>query len=464
MNRVGPRGHEVGEQPRCGASFVCRLSIVRSRVASGADGIDGGTRSSCGVDAGTVLRRCAQRVGLAPRADARVAALSSVDACGVACCTRPLRLDGSLCQSDKGLEGGPTHVPESFRDFFSSEFFMPHGHCYLWNPGLVWLEVVSNALIAVSYVAISTALAYLAYRLKELPFRLMYLAFGAFIVSCGITHVFDIIVIWRPMYWLDGFVRAVTAVASVGTAIALRPLIPKAIELARGAKVAEDRGVALESVVTDLGTMYERARDLEQLKTRFFASMSHELRTPLALILGPTAKLLEGTDLSEQHRRELGVIDRNARALLKHVNDLLDLSKLEAGKMKASYAEVDLARVVRLTASYFESLAAERSIAYVIEAPRSLMVEVDPDKIQRVIVNVLSNAFKFVPNGGKVRCSLTTDGASGGAEPGRGRAIITICDSGPGIKPEHRQVIFDRFRQIEGVMPDGQEGQGWVSR
>src|SRR4051812_35088228 len=137
---------------------------------------------------------------------------------------------------------------------------MPHGHCYLWLPGLVWLEVGSNLLIGLAYVAISSTLAYLVFRVRDIPFKVMYLAFGIFIVTCGMTHFFDVWTVWTPLYWLDGAVRGVTAVASVGTAIFLPPLIPKAVQLARGAKAAHDRGIRLETAVKDLATMYERTR------------------------------------------------------------------------------------------------------------------------------------------------------------------------------------------------------------
>jgi PAS domain S-box-containing protein len=114
-----------------------------------------------------------------------------------------------------------------------SSDFMPHGHCYLWKPGLVWLQVVSNLFIGLAYVSISLTLLFLTRQLKRaLPFQWIYLAFGLFIVTCGITHFMDIVTIWTPLYWLDGGIRAVTAVASAVTAGALFWLFPKAIKLA----------------------------------------------------------------------------------------------------------------------------------------------------------------------------------------------------------------------------------------
>src|SRR5262249_31716237 len=76
-------------------------------------------------------------------------------------------------------------VPEFLREFLASEMFMPHGHCYLWRPGLVWLEVLSNGLIGISYLAISTTLGFLVWRVRDLPFKVMYVAFGVFIITCG---------------------------------------------------------------------------------------------------------------------------------------------------------------------------------------------------------------------------------------------------------------------------------------
>jgi PAS domain S-box-containing protein len=138
--------------------------------------------------------------------------------------------------------------------------FMPHGHCYLWTPSLVLLEVVTNALIGLAYVSIAASLAYIVSKIEDLPFERMYLAFGVFILSCGITHFFDVLTIWYPIYWADGGVRVLTAVASVGTAVLLIPLTPKAIALADAAGVAHARGLQLEVLNRELAEMTERTK------------------------------------------------------------------------------------------------------------------------------------------------------------------------------------------------------------
>jgi len=114
---------------------------------------------------------------------------------------------------------------------FSSGDFMPHGYCYLWKPGLVWLHVVSDALIALAYFSIPIALIYFIRKRRDLPFNWMFLCFGTFIMACGTTHAMEVWTLWHGMYWLSGAIKAVTAMASVPTAILLVHLVPRALAL-----------------------------------------------------------------------------------------------------------------------------------------------------------------------------------------------------------------------------------------
>src|SRR5262249_58220474 len=300
--------------------------------------------------------------------------------------------------------------------------FMPHGHCYLWQPGLVWLHVVSDVSIWLAYVAISATLVILVRRVRDLPFQWIYLAFGVFIVSCGFTHFMEVWTVWQPLYWLAGAIKAITAFASVGTAVILPALLPKVSALAQSVRVADEKGIELETAFHDLGSMYEKARELEKLKTDFFANVSHELRTPLALILGPTEKLLAQASRPEE-KRDLEVIARNARTLLKHVNDLLDVAKLEAGKSTRDSAPVDASRLIRRIASHFEGNARERSIEFLVTAPDTAPVEIDQEKLERVILNLLSNAFRYASSDGRVACRLRI----AGSDP-----VVHVPANGPG--------------------------------
>jgi PAS domain S-box-containing protein len=120
---------------------------------------------------------------------------------------------------------------EFLKRVFSSGDFMPHGYCYLWNAGLIWLHVLSDAIIFLAYMTIPVTLLYLARHRKDLPFNWMFACFGVFIVACGLTHAMEIWNLWHAAYWLAGAIKAVTAVASIGTAALLIRLAPLAIAL-----------------------------------------------------------------------------------------------------------------------------------------------------------------------------------------------------------------------------------------
>ncbi|NWJ96720.1 MAG: response regulator [Chloroflexi bacterium] len=332
--------------------------------------------------------------------------------------------------------------PDLIYNVLSTDKFEPHGGCFMWEPSLVRLHSVSDTLIGLAYFSISITLAYFVKRTRRnLPFRWVFLAFGTFIIACGSTHLIDVWTLWTPIYWLAGGVKLITALVSVGTALALPPLVPQALRLIEIAKVSEERKRKLEAANQELAALYEKTKELDQLKTEFFTNVSHELRTPLTLILGPIRQLLT-TELTEGQRRNLGVVERNASTLLKQVNDLLDLAKLEANKMEVNYTESDLARLVHLTAAHFELLAYERQVSFKVEAPAFVAAQIDAEKMQRVLLNLLSNAFKFTPVGGTIRYTLSSQGTL---------ALITIADSGPGVLPELRQKIFERYQQGENT-------------
>jgi signal transduction histidine kinase len=185
-----------------------------------------------------------------------------------------------------------------------------------------------------------------------------------------------------------------------------------------------------------------KLREVDRLRTNFFASISHELRTPLALILGPVDRLLETTATGTPLRRDLEIVKRNAEFLLKQVNDLLDMAKLESDSLELHYSRVDAAQIVRMLTANFESLAEQRRITLRLTAPETLPVDVDDEKFQRVLLNLLSNAFKFTPALGEIDIALDVDD---------GDMLIRISDSGPGIPVQSRGTVFERFQQLEGT-------------
>jgi signal transduction histidine kinase len=318
--------------------------------------------------------------------------------------------------------------------------FMPHGHCYLWAPEVLRLHVGSDLLIGLAYVSISFTLAYLVHRASRgIPFHSIFLAFGAFIITCGLTHFMEVWTVYRPDYWLAGDVKLVCAVASVATAVTLPPIVPRVLDLIEAAKQSRAHKDALERANLELAALYERLRLVDEARSRLFANTSHELRTPLALILGPAQKLAESRLPPEGHAM-VETIERNANVLMRLVGDLLDVAKIEAGALRLDYARVDVGALVRYAVGHFEGLAREKRITLDVTTSTALEAEVDASHLERVLLNLLSNAFKFTPDGGAIRCRAAEDGDD---------IVLTVEDSGPGVPEALREAIFERFRQAD---------------
>jgi PAS domain S-box-containing protein len=226
--------------------------------------------------------------------------------------------------------------------------------------------------------------------------------------------------------------------------------------LAEGRNITEKKRAEadLARKHAELERALERVRALDRTKTEFFANVSHELRTPLTLILGLSDRLLrEASDrLDAPCRHSVEAIRRNAVAQLRIVNDLLDLAKSEAGRLLASYRRADVVAVVRRVTAQFDAVAAQRRMTYGIESPGTLEADIDVRKFERIVLNLLSNAFKFTPDGGRVLCAVRPSG--------QGRFVLVVQDSGPGIPAGQRDAVFERFRQCDAPAGDGWEGSG----
>jgi len=159
-------------------------------------------------------------------------------------------------------------MPEIFQTLLSAVGFIPHGHCYLWKPGLVWLHVVSDSLIALAYYSIPLMLVYFVRSRRDVPFDWIFLLFGTFIVACGTTHLMEVWTLWHPTYWLSGFIKAITAFASVATAVLLAPLIPLALALPSPAQL-EATALSLKNEISERKKVEESLQRVnEELESR----------------------------------------------------------------------------------------------------------------------------------------------------------------------------------------------------
>ena len=208
-----------------------------------------------------------------------------------------------------------------------------------------------------------------------------------------------------------------------------------------------------------LADQAERLRSLDQAKTRFFTNITHEFRTPLTLMLGPAAQLLAETR-EPATRQQAELVQRNAQRLLHLINQLLDLSRLEAGPQQQLLhpAPGEAVGFVRGLVGSFESLAQQRGIACSFEAEQPVLwVAFDADKLENVVLNLLSNAFKFTPSAGLVAVHLRWAEATATAPA---ELELTVRDTGRGIAPAQLPHVFDRFYQADSSHTREQEGSG----
>jgi signal transduction histidine kinase/DNA-binding response OmpR family regulator len=224
-----------------------------------------------------------------------------------------------------------------------------------------------------------------------------------------------------------------------------RSLEAKTVQLAEAMETTEEQAAEL--------------RKLERLKSRFFAGISHEFRTPITLILGPAQTELEehGDELPSSTRSSLGLIRRSGHRLMELVDQLLDLSRLEDGRMPMHVAGYDLSSFVRRVVGTFRAVAEARKIEL------ELVIELDDEEVyfdqehlEKVLDNLLSNAFKFTPGGGRIKVAA----AEGSDEDGTRSVSISVKDNGEGIPKDQLDAIFDRFHQVDGLHVRATKGTG----
>lgn len=187
-------------------------------------------------------------------------------------------------------------------------------------------------------------------------------------------------------------------------------------------------------------------KEVTAQKLQFFTNVSHEVRTPLTLILAPLDRLIVSLRESP-YASDLGLIQKNANRLLRVINQILDFRKVEGKQEKLAVREIDLVPFVGEIKSYFDSMASVRAISYTFTSSiKQCTLWIDPDLLEKVFFNLLSNAFKFTPGGGSVRIELTEEG---------GRVFIRVIDTGSGIRPANLPHLFDRFYTEDRSMGTG---------
>ncbi|NJL87141.1 MAG: GHKL domain-containing protein [Leptolyngbyaceae cyanobacterium SM1_1_3] len=383
----------------------------------------------------------------------------------------------------------------SLGDLLSSGSFIPHGHCYLWQSGLVGLHVLSDALIAVAYYSIPAMLLYFVRQRRDTPFSWLFVLFSLFIVSCGTTHLMSIWTLWHPTYWLSGLIKATTAGVSMLTATAMVPLIPVALSLPSPEQLKETNAalqieiaerMRAEATVQKLNTdlerrvelrtselrqandqlakeiterqqaeeaLQERASELlrlnqklrqtaELLKRRnkeldqFAYVVSHDLKAPLRAIANLSEWIAEdlGSQLSVEIQKQIGLLQSRVLRMQNLIDGLLQYSR--AGRAEMPAETIDSGR---LLAEVIDSLAPPPEFVISVGACMPTLLT-QPLLLRQIFSNLISNSIKHHdrPNG-YIQIQ---------AKPQDEFYEFIVSDDGPGITPENHDKVFAIFKSL----------------
>lgn len=251
---------------------------------------------------------------------------------------------------------------------------------------------------------------------------------------------------------LTGAIGSASARIMVASVVEEEPLelddvmriLDEASQIRAYSEALVEKSRSLEQATNELKTANEQLKSLDRLKDNFMSSVTHELRTPLTSIRAMTELMLDDPEMEEDQRVEfLTIVVAEAERLSRLVNQVLDMAKIEAGHAEWHSSDVNILELVQLSVNSISSAYKEQGVELTIFAPEQIsIIRADADRLIQVLLNLLSNAVKFVPNEkGHVELHVkdSTEGIT-----------IEVIDNGPGVAPEKQNLVFEKFRQIEG--------------
>lgn len=329
---------------------------------------------------------------------------------------------------------------------------MPHGYCYLWLPEITWLHVTADALIALAYFSIPVMLFIFANRRKDMPFRMLFMLFAAFIILCGLTHLFSIYVLWHPYYGIQGLLKLATGLVSVFTAFTVWKIMPVALklpspaalqkmntDLKSQAKKLQMANAKIQKQADEQEVLVEKLVKSNEELERFAYVASHDLQEPLRTMRnfsGLLAQELADTK-NEKIQTYLGVCSESAARMQDLVYDLLEYSRLLDDQ--PSHEDVDGNEALEFALKNLaDTISDKNAIITYDDLPN---ISGSPVRFARVLQNLIANGIKYQNDGAVPEVGIKVN------QQGDFWQFI-ISDNGIGIDKKYFNRIFEPFKRL----------------
>lgn len=350
---------------------------------------------------------------------------------------------------------------EFLKRLLEADDLAPHGICLLWRPELIWTHVISDALIGVAYFSIPIVLAYFASQRRDIAFGWMFWCFAVFITACGATHLFSIWTLWNPDYGTEALIKAVTAAASVATAIALWPLLPLALALPspeqlrainkaleEGIRERDEALVALERETSERIKAEDMLRHAQKMEAvgQLTGGIAHDFNNLLSVVIGNLDRLERrlGTDQADLRRAAANALvgAEKAAALTRQ---LLAFAR----KQPLLPTSVDVNRMISAMSDLLQRTLGEGFELKHDLAPDLPPVRVDRNQMENALINVAVNGRDAMPKGGvltlRTRHFTAAEAKTVPELPPVPHVLVEVTDHGEGMTPEVAARVFEPF-------------------
>jgi signal transduction histidine kinase len=331
--------------------------------------------------------------------------------------------------------------------------FSPHGLCLLWEPGIIWLHVLSDGIIAVAYFSIPFALTYFVSKRRDVEFGWVFWAFAVFIMACGLTHVFSIVTLWVPVYELEGLVKAFTAAASIATAMMLWPLLPKLLALPSPAQL-RDANTALKNEMVQRQEVEEMLRQAQRMDAlgQLTGGVAHDFNNLLTVIMGNLEIAQRRLD-SWSQGAEINIrrLVENSMAGAKRAATLTQRLLAFARRQPLKPESANVNQLLTGVSEFFRRTLGENIDFEIVSGVSLWNVEVDRSQMEAAILNLVVNARDAMADGGKLTIEtgnafIDEDYSKRHAEVQPGQYVqISVTDSGVGMTPDVMAHAFEPF-------------------